>query len=267
MPRAFVLLRPDEHYRLESFVAAFERLGFDTQVGQPRDTELTPDDVCLVWNRTARAQGSLEHCRRDGAALVVAENGYWRKRFALALDGHNGSGRWFVGDDTRLDALEIDFQPERVIPSSKVLIAAQRGIGSPRMASPHQHHVRVAKLLRAHGWQPHVREHPGRHAPQTTLAADLEDAHALVVWSSNCATEALIRGVPVLYEAPCIVTEPACQRFSPTRVGMARIGDRHAAFRRLSWAQWDMDEIADGLDLLLQVHHGRLPACQEGLGL
>jgi len=273
--KAYVHLRDNVHYRLEGFVEGLKRIGYEVLIGQPA-RPLEPNDVAVIWNKTARSGACIEAARRGGGAIIVAENGYhgWdaegRQTYAMALDGHNGSGRWFAGDRTRLDALGIEFQPWKELRrENKVVIAAQRGIGAPQMASPHAFAEGIADQIRRVGWQPYIRQHPGRHKSETTLAQDLEDARALVVWSSNCATEALIRGIPVFYCAPNIVTSAAATRWSPGGLPAPPMPEREPAFERMAWAQWFVDEIESGeaMRTLLDVHAGRLPACQEGMGL
>ncbi len=271
MPTAYIHLRSDPHYRLDAFTQGFTRLGFHVE-HHPPYSPMNEGDVAVIWNKTARSLGALKNAG-DGA-VIVAENGYYgEERYALALDGHNGSGRWYVGDRPRLDALQIDFQPLVSPQTGKVVIAGQRGIGSPAMRSPGYHAQQIEASLINRGYRPLVRPHPGRHAPTSTLAEDLEGAEALVVWSSNCATEGLIRGIPVYFDAPHIVTEPAAIpwfKFGAGVVAPTRTEEmRQAAFLRLAWAQWSVDEIRHGapFQVLLDVQAGVLPSCQKGLGL
>lgn len=278
MKRAYVHLRDGVPYRLDAFVKGFTRLGYQTSVGAPREP-VGPDDVAVVWNKSGRSRETIEQARVGGGALIVAENGYYGvdedgiQNYALALDGHNGSGRWYVGDDSRLRRLGIEFKPWRpcsplAANQGRVLIAAQRGIGAPNMASPHNFAEDVAAKERARGFSPTIREHPGRHEATTTLLQDLEGVEALIVWSSNCATQALIEGVPVLYAAPTIITASAAYPYGPPRPPVSQT-DRPKAFERLAWAQWSLGEIKSGeaLQTLIDVHAGRLPSCQPGLGL
>ncbi|UTU07849.1 hypothetical protein CcrC1_gp163 [Caulobacter phage C1] len=274
MPRAYVDLKDTPHYRLTSFINGFARLGFLVRRGAP-DQPLGPDDAVVVWNRMGRSLKAETMAREGGAALIVAENGYHGKdadgiqSYALALDGHNGSGRWFVGDDERLKALRIDFKPWRVQQTGKFLIAAQRGIGSPLMRSPPHFAERLVERVEAQGMRAYIRPHPGQHTPPTTLLQDLEDKEGLLVWSSNAATQALIHGVPVHYMAPSIVTRGAAKRLTTPFLWNSSADARPEAFQRMAWAQWFLSEIASGeaLRTLLDVHQGKLPSVQEGFGI
>lgn len=269
MKTAYIRLRHDPHYRLDAFAAGCDALGYRIETREPDG--LNPDDLLIVWNLSARMRRAAD--RAYGAPVLVAENGYFgtdaagAQRYALALDGHNGSGRWFVGDSRRVVDLKIKFEPLRPMQGRRILVAAQRGIGAPGMASPFNHAAEVARSLIQWGFEPTIREHPGRHAPKVSLEDQLDHHDAVVVWSSNTATEALRRGLPVFFCAPSIVTQPASQRFNPTNLSMPRQTEMHrfAAFRRLAWAQWSLEEIASGsaIRTLLDVHAGALPANQN----
>lgn len=276
MLTAYLDLRKETHYRTEAFAEGFRRLGYRVVVDRPYEP-LAPDDVAVIWNKTARSRATIEMARKRGAAVIVAENGYYGKDangiqpYAVALDGHCGSGRWFVGGPERLEALNIEFKPWQVRDTNAVLIAEQRSIGSREMASPFGFARRQAEFLQAGGYRPIVREHPGRHEATVPLEDQLTEVGALVVWSSNCATSALIEGLPTYYCAPHIVSQGAAR---PMRKTLPQdFPDferaRWEAFVRLSWAQAFLSEIASGeaVERLIQVHAGALPACQEGLGL
>jgi hypothetical protein len=277
MPTAYVHLPHQVSYRREAFINGFARLGYIVHQCQP-PRPLGVEDVAVIWNRTARSKMTVDMAKIGGGAVIVAENGYWgqdaqgRQAYALALDGHCGSGRWYAppGDDSRLQRLQIDFKPFRTIAGERVVIAGQRGIGSEAMRSPPEWDSIVAANLQFKGFEALVRPHPGvdKHA-NGPLMDDLADARCLVVWSSNCATEALIEGVPVFYDAPAIVTAGAARPFREFPTGASYEGQRQDVFERLAWAQWFVDEIDSGeaLRILVDVHAGRLPACQRGLGL
>jgi hypothetical protein len=275
MPTAYLHFPDAVHYRREAFIGGLSRLGYIVQQGQP-SVALRDNDVAVIWNKTARSHQSVEAARKGGGALIVCENGYAgkdvdaRQPYAMALDGHNGSGRWFAPDDSsRLDALGLQPKPFRAQTSQKVVIAAQRGIGSPLMRSPPGFTDNVRRQLVARGFEVQVRPHPGQETPATRLMDDLEDARCLVVWSSNCATEAQIEGVPTYYVAPAIVTAPGLKKFAPMLDLDFSDGLRQEGLQRMAWAQWFLSEIAQGtaFKTLIDVHQGRLPSCQKGLGL
>lgn len=273
MPTAYVQIRETPHYRRNSFISGLSRLGY-TVVPLTPVHACHPDDVVVVWNKTARSTQAIQMARQGGAAVIVAENGYHGRdensvqRYALALDGHNGSGRWFAPDRSRLDALGVHFTPFRIPKNRRVLIAQQRGIGSPVMRSPHDFDTRTAAALERAGYETRIRRHPGTEAPEIALLDDLADCAALVVWSSNCATAALIAGVPTYYTAPAIITQGAARPLEELLVDDFReFGVVTKPFSEMAWAQWTVDEIDTGepFRLLLDVHKGRLPSCRPGV--
>lgn len=275
MSKAFISIRHDNHYRHESFIKGLQALGYEVVIGEPT-RPLAWNEVAVIWNKTNRSRQSVAMARQGGGALIVCENGYFGKRgkdhltYAMALDGHNGSGRWHVGGPRRLADLNVEFEPWKDTKgSAKVLIAGQRGIGSRQMQSPFRFENDMEELLLRMGYQPVIREHPGRHVAKRPLLEDLDGCRALVVWSSNCATEALVAGYPVYYRAPHIVTQGASLRLTHASISTLPRGDRATAFNNMSWAQWWLPEIESGeaFDTLLKVHLGQLPAVQEGLGL
>lgn len=275
MPTAYLHMRNETHYRHEAFLKGLRSLGFETQTREPV-MPVGVDDVAIIWNKTSWSKQTIAMAREGGGALIVCENGYHgqddegRQNYAMALDGHNGSGRWWSGPINRFSALDIKFEPWRQLTgSSKVLIAAQRGIGSPRMASPQRFEDDTQRLLMRMGYTPVLRGHPGRNKVPTTLLEDLEGCRGLVVWSSNCATEALIAGYPVYYCAPHIVTQGAAVRLSHAAIKTLAHGERSRAFHNLAWGQWSIAEIESGeaIGTLLRVHRGELPAQQAGLGI
>ncbi len=272
MSTAYVLLPSTVHYRREAFINGFARLGYIVEQGSPVKP-LGERDAALVWNMTARSRQAITMSQEGAGALLVAENGFYgadetgHQLYAIALEGHNGSGRWYAPDDSRLKKLAIDFKPFRSEEGGKVLIADQRGIGSPLMRSPPHFASSTATVLSRGGFEPAVRPHPGQNAPATNLMDDLENAQALVVWSSNCATQPLVGGLPTYYCAPTIVSAPASQPFTPKLKSDFSDDRRYQAFAKMAWAQWTLAEIASGeaIDTLLQVHRGELP--HVGLGL
>lgn len=77
------------------------------------------------------------------------------------------------------------------------------------------------------------------------LSAHLLNAWAMVVHTSNAATEALIAGVPAFFDGPHLVTEGAAQQ-GIEGIERPALPDRLPALQRLAWAQWSMREITRG---------------------
>lgn len=210
-----------------------------------------PGDVLMTWNLHGVRESEAAAFRAAGGEVIVWEEGYTRylhpvKHFAAALDGHNGSGRWFPDGPHRWRALGLDMAPWRA-DGDHILVCGQRGIGARAMASPAGWHDDVARRLRKITDRPVVvRPHPGKNkATAPPLEQQIAGAWAVVVWSSASALRALLMGVPVFYEAPHHVLEEAMTR-GVEQVERPPTPDRLEAMERMAWAQWSMDEIAAG---------------------
>ena len=265
MAKAWITLRHQPPYRSEAFANGFERLGYQPCLMFPSKGQVKPEDVVIVWNLNPRYRGAAREAKVAGAPVIVAENGYVRKRgnlepyYALARDGHNGSGFWFVGEADRWAVLGHTLQAWVDRPDGYVLIAGQRGIGSDIMRSPHNFmqlaETRIKQVMKTAGEKrPKIlhRPHPGRHEVNRSLKEDFEGARAVVTWSSNVANLALLCGIPAFRMAPYHVNDAVLDDMNllpdPPRT------DRLSGFRKLAWAQWSLSEVEQGtaLDYLLQ---------------
>jgi hypothetical protein len=215
--------------------------------GPPR----SPEDVLVTWTVH---RGAKERAARAfeaaGGRVVVCEEAYFReiegeRHFAIALHDHNGAGRWRCGGPERWVSFGIEVKPWRNR-GEHIVVREQRGIGSERMASPPLWHDRTSARLRELSKRPVVlRRHPKIDPGQAPLAELLNGAHAVVTWASSIAAQALVLGVPVIYEAPRIVCASACNRGLDKIETLAK-PDRLPALERLAWAQWSVSEIARG---------------------
>lgn len=253
MKKAYVFVRHEPHYRREAFVGGLKKLGYDVQSNTLGRVQ--PGDVMLTWNRYWDRDQLAKQVERQGGLVIVAENGYLghdaqgRQLYSLACHGHNGSGWWPEGGPERFDALRVDLRPWRA-QGSFIYIRGQRGIGSPQMASPMDWHKNAARVLAKYtAMRTVVVEHPGKPACDLAaqLASSLAGAHCCVIWSSAVGVQALVNGIPVVYDAPHWICAPAAKR------GLANINEplmddaaRLSALRRMAWAQWTVDEIATG---------------------
>jgi hypothetical protein len=247
-PVAVCLIRDLPHYRREAFVKGLVAAG--KRVVGVMSTPKSSDDWLVIWNRYGSYGEQADAWERCGGTVLVCENGYIgtdsesRQLYAIAIKGHNGSGRWFVGDEDRFSSLGIKLAPWRD-GGRYVLVCGQRGIGTRLMASPINWHEGAAKKLR-HNFEVKLRLHPGRHEAQVPLLDDLNEALACAVWSSSSGIKALVHGVPVLYDAPFWVGSEAANRLDTFELKRDD-ESRRLAMHRMSWAQWTVDEIASGI--------------------
>jgi hypothetical protein len=256
--RAVVLIRRDPGYRRDAFVAGLDRLGYRIYQGIDGLTP-EPNDILVTWNRAGNYGDLAERWERKGGAVIVTENGYLGhdesgvQHYALALNGHNGSGVWPDGGPERFAKLGVEVKPWRTN-GEHIIVRGQRGIGSSSMRSPDMWHHRTAEKIRAVTQRRiEIQSHPGKPAchPVVTAAIvdSLRNAHAMYIWASAAGVRALVEGVPVFYDAPHWICEGAAIR----RPGASELeqpilddGARADALRRMAWAQWSIAEIASG---------------------
>lgn len=252
MPTAYCLIRSQPHYRREAFDAGLARAGFT--VRETRPVKARPGDLLVIWNRYSDYEVLADAFEKEGGKVLVAENGYLgadtegRQFYALAVHGHNGSGRFPEGGPERFAALHL--QPANWRESGEhVLVCGQRGIGSRTMASPPDWHNQAARRLRSATKRPvQVRGHPEAAPPPVgTLAENMAGAHAVVVWSSGSGIKALMAGYPVYYDAPRWILEGASRRLGED-IEAPKVDDaaRLRALERMAWAQWSVAEIESG---------------------
>jgi hypothetical protein len=260
--RAWSLVRRLPVYRAEAFETGLKAAGFDVIVGNP--TIPSPGDVLLLWNRYAGWHETATAFEAYGGKVIVAENGYIgprglsphsqnpREWFALAIGGHNGSGKWNVGGPERWQALGVALEPWRVT-GEQIVICPNRPFGRPGTAMPPTWAQDVSERLRKLSDRPiRIRPHPGNEAPKTPLERDLEGAYACVIWGSSAGVQALVRGIPVVCEAPYWI----CKRITFEPWALNEIDkpnnrslleeDRLETLEIMAWAQWHISEIQSG---------------------
>lgn len=245
MPRAINLLREATHYRRECFDAGLRAAGFDVvrHIDRPG-----PGDVLVIWNRYSGFDDTARQFEARGAQVLVVENGplgkTWRggEWFSLALGAVALTGGEFKAHGPkRWDSWDVDLVPWRS-DGGECVILGQRGIGSPSVASPTGWAERVREKCGGR-----VRPHPGRK-PGKPLQEDLAGASEVITWSSAAAVLALSMGISVWHDHHGFVMAGAARplkdrgTLQPLRDDEARL----AAFRRLAWCMWTLDEIKGG---------------------
>jgi hypothetical protein len=210
----------------------------------------------VVWNRSPAFNVEALRHEAAGSRVIVAENGYTdavdetgHQFFSLALDQHNGRGRWFMGKTSRLAAMGIQVQPWRQ-PGGRILVLPQRGVGPPGIAMPKNWIATTQARLTALTTRPiHIRQHPGLKSKAPPLEPDLAQTFACVTWGSGAGIKALIAGVPVFYDLPGWIGAGAAKHFAgATDLESVKCDDqaRVTMLERLAWCQWRVSEIASG---------------------
>lgn len=265
--KAYCLLRQGPVYRREAFLTGLAAAGLNVSNTLPRRP--SPEDVLVIWNRYADNEDIARRFEIGGGRVIVAENGYLgyggrthrahdrsdRRMYALALGDHNGRGAWPAGSG-RFEQLGVELKAWREeAAGGKVLVCAQRGIGSPGRASPHGWADMVAREIREQLRVPVVvRPHPGDDDPAIPLERDLASSSACVVWASGAGVKALVEGVPVFYACPWWICSKGARRYQgPGSLLMPIRNDlqRAAALECMAWAQWTCEEISSGLPFRL----------------
>ncbi len=240
--RALCKLSDSPHYRRDAFLCGLRAAGYriEQYIGDP-----SPDDVLVIWNRGRRDADDAARFESAGAKVLVCENGYlgkdWLGRtwYSISIGHHAGAGIWPDGGPERWDSLGVELAPWR--DGRETIILGQRGIGEIGIRSPdawaETAQARIGGRIRAH---------PGKF-DDSPIEHDLKNAGCVATWASGGALKALAFGVPVFYAMPKWIGATACRPIAefggePLRDDAARL----KMFRRLAWAQWQLNEIESG---------------------
>lgn len=236
--------------RFEMFRDGFKKLGYDTI-----NTKPVMADTLVVWNRYREGGELADRFEREGGPtgrnIIVAENAYinpdyaGRKYTALSRTGHNGSGWTPYEGPERWKRMEMDVHSWRK-GGDWILVCGQRGLGAPGMAMPPSFIDQMRLMLpELTGCHIEMRDPPALHQNQRPLEELWPLLRAVVVWTSNMATVALLNGVPAYYMGPHHIMKGAAVH-GVDSILKPSYPDREPAFKRLAWAQWTREEIQSG---------------------
>lgn len=271
--RACCQIRQQDQYPHREFEAGVIACGDEIAWrAAPRD----PGDVYVTWNAYgARAKAGWDWAFKGGLWMVV-ENGYFRqdgkgrRLYAFGQNGHNGSGiAPPIDDDGGKRWRNFDLTVEGEKSGDYILVLGQRGgTYSPMSMRVEWPEEIVGRLLKATDRKIRYRPHPERpravrlpESPRVAVAdhaIPLEDqirkAHAVVVWTSSGALEAIRLGVPAFFEGPHHVASSMMQRNVEDIEKPRRHLDRVTFFNRLAWHMFSTGEIAAGLPWRRMAH-------------
>lgn len=262
--RAYSLIRQAPFYRREAFAAGLKAAGYEVIEGQPGGA--MPGDVLVIWNRYDGIHHIATRFENEGGTVLVAENGYLgiggtipkfdvhtpkgpepHHYYSISIAWHNGRGRWFYGGPERFAALGVELKPWRTS-GEHILICPNRSFGVGEQVMPTDWAERTAAKLRQETKRPIViRRHPGNDRPKRPLSADLENAWAVVIWSSGAGIHALAAGIPVICCAPHWIMRGATATGTIEDPIHPHDLTRLANFEQMAWSQWRLDEIEKGL--------------------
>lgn len=196
-----------------------------------------------LWDRVLNLKHPYYYI--DNSYFDRWRGGYFRVGVdALQCDGSD------VPDFDRLQALQLNIKPWRKS-GKHILIIAQsehfmRHVARwPGGALAWQQHV-LTELKRSTD-RPMVFRHwvRDKKAASSGLAADLANAHAVVVHSSAAANEALLAGIPVFATGPCAALRMGLSQLE--RIEQPRMPDgRREWAAALAARQWTLEEFASG---------------------
>lgn len=218
----------------------------------------------VTWNCYGHSKAVADAMKSAGGLHVAMENGYMQRKkgyFTMGLGGFNGTEllRKKGASPDRFEKLGVAIKPWRAA-GDHILVCGQRGYGYNAQAMQNDWPEKALWELRKHTDRKILyRPHPARvRLPKTLpsntevvsnegpLAAQMLGAHAVVVWTSNAATEALLKGFPVVYDGNAI----ACAELAVKgleNIEQVRTPDREQRFWDLAWQQWRKDEIEFGI--------------------
>ena len=232
MKTAYLNLRYTVPERRQAFTSGLKRIGFAIKECVPQ--RIDTSDIFVTWNRIGWADSVAANFINHGLPVIVAENATWGNDFAgkhwytLARNYHNTSDCFHIGDASRWDDLNIKLNPFK--DQKGIIILPQRGIGSAPTTMPNNW---AAKAQAKYGGV--IRHHPGRNKNAMPLELELGNYGTAITWGSGAAVKALMMGLKVTSEMPNWIAEQ-----DNTEQG------RLDMFRRLAWAQWELEEIASG---------------------
>lgn len=193
-----------------------------------------------------------------------------------------GSHDWLPEFDCPPQRLRaLDLRPPELKKTSRpeVLVLgqlpgdSQHGLSSRQLESWARAQLEAieAQTSKKVAWRPHPeapRPLPGFHRfadPSKPLDEDLARARAVVTYNSTAGLEALIAGVPVIAEGPCVYAPLSKEIRDLQRIKAPAVEEVQALLQRIAFTQWTRDELADGtaLAFTLACIAGEVPFSEE----
>ncbi len=236
---------------------ALRRIGTRLGAGECLRDGVTPRDADLLIQWGFKPTVSLMTHIDAGKPYVIFDLGYFDDgrmgRFSMSWNGFHG---------TALDVPDVLDRPPRYHPElkpwrsegSRVVVCGQMPLDQSLRGQDIESWMGRAatEASEAFGLPVMKRPHPKMLNPwepqPPTLSEELQDAHVLVTWTSTAAINALFMGVPVVAQHAGSMAFPVAaydmQRRTPP--------GREAWAHRLSWREWDFNDVAE-LDRLADV--------------
>lgn len=194
--------------------------------------------------------------RAEGRDLYYGDHGYFgRKEYYRVTRGDFQAGEFArAGGEERLDRLGVQIQPSRrggrhilVCPPSPIYAELMRRAGVPIAETADWGAWAARELARFTDRPVRTRAKDSALKAGRSLAEDLEDCHAVVVFTSNVALEASMAGVPVFVLGPAASRVLGRRELSQIENPVYPDADqRRAVAASLASQQWTLAEIDAG---------------------
>ena len=276
MTAALLIGRGDEEPLLSASLG-LQRLGVSTRaVTHGEWTSSDEADLVVIYGLRAWGRDILDHYDRQGVPVVVIDLGYIDRAHTAAdlADGYLYVGVGGLGviadpghDGVRAARLTARPAEPKTGQIRRALICGQVPYDASHRMSPAElmlMYLRMERVMRFCGIpEIHFRAHPLANDNRPPFAhalgghiADVAPWYDLVASvNSNAGLDALLAGLPVAIIKPCHYQSLAYQLDCDLSKVRAPDAEQVAALiRRLSYSQWLLSEIADGLpfDFLMQ---------------
>lgn len=232
-------------------------------------------DILVTWNRHLNQNTIAKEFEKIGAQVWTFENPYIElndenKWYSIGLGYHNNINHAIDIDDHERWAelfshIELKDWKKRPNSLSDIVVATQNksynesGIGFDGYDMPAGWDEKTLNYLRyksqrniIYRQSPKTKQHNlslnydnvyVSNGARRSLEQDLMNAYCLYTHTSNCTTQALISGIPVVYTGPHIFLEQCCSRDIDN---LNFPENRQKNLDKMAWNQYNIKEIQSG---------------------
>lgn len=235
------------NHKNELFLEGLRAAGLKVRDGLPMGN-IQAGDVLIAWNRKEVFEKTIAKFEANGGRVIIAENGFigrddeGNRLLSMAFSRHHGLGIWPIGEEKRHLKQNIIIEDWR--PAGKeIVILGQRGIGETSVK--HDWALSAYQFLRHKYKMPiRIRQHPAKDKSRP-IEDDLQNAYAVITFSSSAAIKAIAAGVPAFYCLKGWIGKDAAVFGMDSMLEPYR-GCREMMFHKIGWHQWTQKEIATG---------------------
>lgn len=274
-------------YVTEAIIQGAKKCGYCVKLAGKIDSEfnnkkIREKDILIIWNRHSGQDLLAAKFEDMGSKVLSIENPYipitGEKYISVGLSYHNDMKYAPKCLDTgeRFNSFNREIKPwklngEDIVVVTQAKIFDGYGLGADYIKQPALWDSETIETLKRKTKKNIIfRQHPNGkrihikdayynkllknikisspNESNIPLMEDLENAHSIVTWNSNSATESLLNGVPVFYCAANIISAGCCNKGLYNINSTDILSDmRIEVFNRIAWSQYSMNEIAKGL--------------------